>query len=382
MNIKRFERCRGFTLVELLIVMGMMGLVSTAMFSLYQDNSRSARTEEDVVELQQTLRITIDKIADDIRLAGFLVTSEYSSVLMALQVNDAAGVPRSRLAFRTGSAQAQILALAPDDIDDESNIMSFSGDADDTDAAANKRALNVASAEQLRMFETGQCVRVYRNAKSQPVTRTASPFVPYLFRVTSVTPSTSKMVLQAENFGTVQGDFMPGDMVARVYGTGTDLVPCGSTAASQTPAGNLPEFVIYEIVLITNMPRDTTVSPPLEQAIRIRRIPGYCLTETCNPYSATHGKTINDVMDLGTQFTNPASSVVALETKIPRITNLVFGYIDSDGQEVAAISDSTYGIAESSKLREIVAIRVTVTGQTPSGKTRVLSTVVPLKNRH
>lgn len=66
---------KGFSLVELLIVCAMMGLVMAAIFTLYQTHQRSAYTQEEVVEVQQNLRIAMDSIARDLRMAGFLLPS-------------------------------------------------------------------------------------------------------------------------------------------------------------------------------------------------------------------------------------------------------------------------------------------------------------------
>lgn len=63
---------KGFTLIELLIVCGMLGIVMGAIFTLYQTHQRSAYTQEEVVEVQQNLRIAMDSITRDIKMAGFL----------------------------------------------------------------------------------------------------------------------------------------------------------------------------------------------------------------------------------------------------------------------------------------------------------------------
>lgn len=62
---------KGFTLIELLIVCAMLGIIMGAIFTLYQTHQRSAYTQEEVVEVQQNLRIAIDSITRDIKMAGF-----------------------------------------------------------------------------------------------------------------------------------------------------------------------------------------------------------------------------------------------------------------------------------------------------------------------
>ncbi len=64
---------RGFTLVEILIVMGILITVISAVLLLYDRQARMTDVEEETVEVQQNLRIAVDAILRDIREAGFLV---------------------------------------------------------------------------------------------------------------------------------------------------------------------------------------------------------------------------------------------------------------------------------------------------------------------
>jgi len=64
---------RGFTLVELMVVLAIFGLVSTAMYSVYLSHMKTAFSQEEVLDVQQNLRIALDAISDDIMRAGTLV---------------------------------------------------------------------------------------------------------------------------------------------------------------------------------------------------------------------------------------------------------------------------------------------------------------------
>jgi len=68
-----YHHVAGFTMIELLIVMGMLAFVITAIYSLYQTHQRSAYTQDEVVEVQQNVRIAMDSITRDIRNAGTLI---------------------------------------------------------------------------------------------------------------------------------------------------------------------------------------------------------------------------------------------------------------------------------------------------------------------
>lgn len=77
-----YKKTAGFTLVEILIVMVIMGLVMTSVYSLYISTQRTANTSEEVSDVQQNLRIALDTLVSDIRMAGFLVPDQ-PAVLIA-----------------------------------------------------------------------------------------------------------------------------------------------------------------------------------------------------------------------------------------------------------------------------------------------------------
>ena len=74
--IKKSGNNSGFSLVEILVTMVIMGLVVVAVYSLYQGTQRTANTSEEVVEVQQNLRIASEWLARDLRMAGFLVNGD------------------------------------------------------------------------------------------------------------------------------------------------------------------------------------------------------------------------------------------------------------------------------------------------------------------
>lgn len=88
----------GFTLIELLVVMGLFGIVMGTLYSLYAAQQRSAYTGDEVVEVQQNLRIGMDSITRDVRMAGILVpyTANTMTIMPPVQLaKNAAGVPQT-----------------------------------------------------------------------------------------------------------------------------------------------------------------------------------------------------------------------------------------------------------------------------------------------
>lgn len=64
---------RAFSLVEVLVVLALTGLMMAVIYQLYLNMQKSALGQEEVVELQQNLRVAMDHLNVDLRQAGFLV---------------------------------------------------------------------------------------------------------------------------------------------------------------------------------------------------------------------------------------------------------------------------------------------------------------------
>ena len=61
----------GFTLVELLVAMAMVGIVMAAVYSTYKSQQDSYVSQEQVAEMQQNIRASLYQLARDLRMAGF-----------------------------------------------------------------------------------------------------------------------------------------------------------------------------------------------------------------------------------------------------------------------------------------------------------------------
>ncbi|MEW5974913.1 MAG: prepilin-type N-terminal cleavage/methylation domain-containing protein [Acidobacteriota bacterium] len=72
---------KGFTLIELMVVMLVFSIIVGGLFSNLDQGQKRHQYEQDVLEVQQSARNAIDTMEREIRLAGFPKLSYYASTL-------------------------------------------------------------------------------------------------------------------------------------------------------------------------------------------------------------------------------------------------------------------------------------------------------------
>ena len=70
-NLQFAIKQQGFSLVELLIAMAISIIVGMAGYVIFSSSNWSYKVQEDVSEVQQNVRVAMDRLAKDIRMAGF-----------------------------------------------------------------------------------------------------------------------------------------------------------------------------------------------------------------------------------------------------------------------------------------------------------------------
>lgn len=83
----RWADHKGFTIIELLITMAIAGMVMGAIYSIFISSNRSYRTQDNVADAQQRVRVGIDFIAHDLRMAGLDPLSAGAGIENATSVN-------------------------------------------------------------------------------------------------------------------------------------------------------------------------------------------------------------------------------------------------------------------------------------------------------
>jgi len=86
-HIRDRKREQGFTIMELLVVILIMGVVMAGIYAVYTSQQKSFIIQEDVAELQQNLRSAMFFLVRDIRLVGCDPTGNADAGITAANVN-------------------------------------------------------------------------------------------------------------------------------------------------------------------------------------------------------------------------------------------------------------------------------------------------------
>lgn len=210
----------GFTILELVIAMAIMSAVTAATFSLYNTQHKVTHIEADVVDVQQNLRMALESVTKDLRMAGFALPG--------------GGNPINTAENNTGLGGSDTIIL---------NTSSASGAATRIDAnqsvsvTAGSPITFTVLANETGFFEPGDAVRVINSGdKSEPAAT--------VFTVSSINASgPSITVTPGSSAGAV--DFKRGFLIVRTGASAPDTFPntiqyCLGPAADCAPAITCP----------------------------------------------------------------------------------------------------------------------------------------------
>jgi type IV pilus assembly protein PilW len=142
-TIRRSAEQAGFTLIELMVGMAVAVIVVAAAFTILTTTSKSLRANEQVVDTQQNLRMAMEMIVRDIKLAGFgspgvpignctnaIVPTDQNtagldtgpdSVQLMVPTTKASGANRWTLRLPTTTAGTTVITLQPGAVTDMVN---------------------------------------------------------------------------------------------------------------------------------------------------------------------------------------------------------------------------------------------------------------------
>ncbi|MGE4545159.1 MAG: PilW family protein [Pedobacter sp.] len=295
---------QGFSLVEIMVAMVIMGVVVGAVYSTFINTQKHAYTQEEVVEVQQNLRAGLDFLVKDIRMAEFLTPSDQTALVNA---------PAQMLVDSNGDGDF-------DDTDERPHLSLVSvtsmrsyGRIESASAAGTNLAIDLALSS-MQQFAAGDTVRVFRATSLSSVTSVLS--------VASVSGNQVTLSGGASSAGTIE----EGDLLV--------LLPTGTTD------DDFPLQIDYQLV-------DSASGDPNMNDLKRR------------------------VLDVD------GTVIEAFQLIASNISGIALTYLDDDGNATSTLSD-------------IVAVQITITGQTDatqtgqdnySGvKTRTLSTTVKIHN--
>lgn len=318
----------GFTVIELLLVMAMLGMVTAAIYSTYLANQRIALSQGEVIELQQNLRVALDCLTRDLKMAGVLVPHG------ATPLAAASGSPpfpnySSEVMINTASAEGRLARVEISDPPDD--ILTVSSTHPTTLQLTMELPGSAAAPNCVDGFVPGDGLRLIRPVDgSQPLTGTPQLKVAPLPNNPSrgVFGLSRPSIIVAREDG---GPFTPGDVIR------------SSDMLAKVADHHFPMTVAYYLVQGGVALNGFTC--PQGQKCLVRQVNGAA---------------------------GPAEIIAG------HISSLRFGYLD----------DSYHEAPTPSSLSSVRAVRVTLEGSTSrtallygGGRTRAVTTVVKLRNR-
>ncbi len=158
----KLKKETGFSLIELLIVVAMLSLVMAAVYSLYLTHQKTAFTQDEVVEVQQNLRIAMDSMTHDIKMAGFLIPATNTPVGVVSSNAGPAMTPAGAIILNTSDGVT---------LNTASGAKTYAWIDIDASATTGLGTIQMDSSESVDQFISGDVVvaRIIRpQDKSQP----------------------------------------------------------------------------------------------------------------------------------------------------------------------------------------------------------------------
>ncbi|AJE02894.1 PilW family protein [Geobacter pickeringii] len=207
MRRDRVQDTRGMTLVELLVVVVVLGIVMGSVYSVYLTHQKVAYSSEEVVEVQQNLRIAMDSITRDLQMGGMMVpssgtqttalTSSYGNYTSAISYGGSTAITygnySTAISINTASAEGVYARITS------------------APALVSGTTYTVAleSANAVDGFSVNDSVRIFRpSSLAQPLDG--------VFAVTAVNRGASTVTLS----GIATNNFVLGDIIAKTTSDG------------------------------------------------------------------------------------------------------------------------------------------------------------------
>ena len=125
--IEKLKNSQGFTLIELMVAIGLSVVVGAFVFNVYSSQNESYVIQDRVVEMQQNLRSGIDIMAREIRMCGYdptgladaaILVADDDRIRITMDSNEdgAIGAPEEEIEYLLVAGGGDIPALHRNDI--------------------------------------------------------------------------------------------------------------------------------------------------------------------------------------------------------------------------------------------------------------------------
>lgn len=210
----RKGNCRGMSLVEVVVVMAILSVVMLAIMSLYIPAHRSTVVQSQVADVQDNLRLAMNRLTQDILTAGFLIGGQGPIFFESGTDNDPKGFTiRTRL---VGSGFGRVASATAGAGGAEVSLTLSSADmAGDLPAGVRVRLIEPVSATECDTDEPDPTKRVY-TVLAVTVDDNGTP--------ADSSDDFSVIDLDDPNSGLVAGDINPEAVVMRVADASTPAV--------------------------------------------------------------------------------------------------------------------------------------------------------------
>jgi len=361
-RVRRYQN--GFTLIELLMVMLILGLVMGSVYSVYETSQRSATVQDDVVDVQQNLRVAMEGINRDVRHAGFLISQMYDSIQTAATGTGGYGYQPAG----NGNTVQPINAAQDNSLNTTLTASTrdvFPGKPDKVHADM----LTLNSASPFTAFARIVAGQIFSSSSGS--FSVSTPESTDSFKVNDyvrvLNPSRHN---QSTNLSPVEDLKGPGT-VFKV----TAIDRTNAAIGIDRVSGNSPVNTVFKMDdMLVRIPTADTTFPATVV---------YCLGPATNCTTAVDEcrQSDADLTKCLVRIENGHAEVIA-----SRISGLQFTYLLDNGIEVPNSVTPLPG----PDLAMVRAVRVTITGQTAKAvsttkdlqeKTRVMSSIIKLQNR-
>ncbi len=242
--MKFIRRNGGFSLVEVLVVMLILGISVSAIYSLYLTHLKNAYTQDAALEVQQNLRMGMDTISRDLRMDGLFVPLSNSAIGAGPY-----GSYSTSITLNSASPTGQLVNIVQDE------------------EIATPSATYTAVVNSKSGLFVGDFIRVIRPATSQPVFQSFSSLkISGLATYSAGPPALYSVSFQQSptaNVFPVGNDVKAGDVIVKdayttsgaydtlsYYGvTGGDC-PAGQMCLARSVNGSAPDIVAGNLTSI------------------------------------------------------------------------------------------------------------------------------------